>query len=318
MSLDGTMIRINPSTGAGVPGNPLFGDANANARRIVAYGLRNPFRFAISPDNEIYAGDVGWNTWEEINRFPMGTGTLQNFGWPCYEGNNSVSANQPDYDALNLPVCETLYTAPAGTVQAPLFAYQHGPAVGGGCANGSSAVSGLAFNTANTFPAGYDDALFFADYSRDCILAMAPGGDGKPDPTTVTVFEDAANNPVNLTFGPGGDLYYPNFDGGAVRRITYTGTPAAPYVTSQGGVVTYHGSDGTNSVTVTEPADELRVRPRPASAPTAPDARTTATTPPVPRQHSDLGRDEHARRKRHRHRVRRDRGPLHDPGPKWQ
>ena len=152
--------------------------------------------------------------------------------------------------------------------------------MGGRCASGSSTISGLAFNTANSFPAGYDDALFFADYNRDCILTMAPGGDGKPDPTTVTVFEDAASNPVNLTFGPGGDLFYPNFDGGQIRRITYTGTPAAPYVTSQGGVVTYHGSNGANSVTRHRARGGL-----PCSTETGisagPDARTTATTPPA-------------------------------------
>ena len=226
---------------------------------IVAYGVRNPFRFTISPDNEIYTGDVGWSTWEEINRFPVGTGTLQNFGWPCYEGNNSgASANQPGYDALNLPICETLYGSPAGTVQAPLFAYNHGSALGTNCESGTSSIAGLAFNTANSFPVGYDGALFFADYSRDCIWTMTTGADGKPDPTTVTPFQDAASNPVNLTFGPGGALYYPDFDNGQVRRIAHTGTPAAPYVTSQGGVVTYHGSNGANSVVVTEPGTTYR------------------------------------------------------------
>jgi hypothetical protein len=35
------------------------------------HGLRNPFRFAFRPGtNEVWAGDVGWNTWEEINRLP--------------------------------------------------------------------------------------------------------------------------------------------------------------------------------------------------------------------------------------------------------
>ena len=308
MTLDGTLIRINPSTGAGVATNPLAGDSNANARRIVAYGVRNPFRFTISPDNEIYIGDVGWSTWEEINRFPVGTGTLQNFGWPCYEGNNSgVSANQPGYDALNLPICETLYGAPAGTVQAPFFAYNHGPALGANCQAGSSSIAGLAFNTANAFPVGYDGALFFADYSRDCIWVMTTGPDGKPDPTTVTPFQDAANNPVNLTFGPGGSLYYPNFDAGQVRRIAYTGTPAAPYVASEGGVVTYHGSNGVDSVTVTEPGSNYQFDETGISAGTG--ARTTAPTPPAPTRHN-LGGDEHGRRERHRHRVRVTEDPF--------
>ena len=49
--------------------NPLAGSTDANARRIIAYGLRNPFRFTFRPGtSELWIGDVGWNDWEEINR----------------------------------------------------------------------------------------------------------------------------------------------------------------------------------------------------------------------------------------------------------
>ena len=38
-------------------------------RRIVAYGFRNPFRFTFRPGtSELWIGDVGWDTWEEIDR----------------------------------------------------------------------------------------------------------------------------------------------------------------------------------------------------------------------------------------------------------
>ena len=69
VSLDGTIIRVDPATGAGLPDNPLAGSADPNARRIIAYGLRNPFRFTFRPGtHELWVGDVGWSTWEEINR----------------------------------------------------------------------------------------------------------------------------------------------------------------------------------------------------------------------------------------------------------
>ena len=69
VSLDGAILRVNPATGAGLPDNPLATSTDANARRIVAYGLRNPFRINVRPGtNEVWAGDVGWSTWEEINR----------------------------------------------------------------------------------------------------------------------------------------------------------------------------------------------------------------------------------------------------------
>ena len=48
-SLDGALLRVNPATGAGLPDNPNAASPDANARRIVAYGLRNPFRFGVRP-----------------------------------------------------------------------------------------------------------------------------------------------------------------------------------------------------------------------------------------------------------------------------
>jgi hypothetical protein len=70
-SLDGALLRVNPGTGQPMAGNPTT-SGDANARRIVAHGFRNPFRFTVRPGtNEIWTGDVGWNSWEEINRLPI-------------------------------------------------------------------------------------------------------------------------------------------------------------------------------------------------------------------------------------------------------
>lgn len=41
--LNGSVIRIDPETGKGLPGNPMAASADENARRIVAFGFRNPF-----------------------------------------------------------------------------------------------------------------------------------------------------------------------------------------------------------------------------------------------------------------------------------
>ena len=81
---DGSVLRLNPLTGQALPDNPLFGGASADDDRIVAYGLRNPFRMTVRPGtNEVWVGDVGWNIWEEINRVVSPTdGTIENFGWP--------------------------------------------------------------------------------------------------------------------------------------------------------------------------------------------------------------------------------------------
>ena len=176
-SLDGALLRVDPATGAALPDNPAPPSADPNTRRIVAYGMRNPFRFAVRPGTgEVWIGDVGWNTWEEINRIQSPTAGVTNLGWPCYEG----AGRQGGYDSANLSICENLYAAGAGAVQAPLFAWNHGSLVvpNETCPSGSSSAAGIAFAPVNggSYPDEYDGALFFADYSRDCIWAMLPGG----------------------------------------------------------------------------------------------------------------------------------------------
>jgi glucose/arabinose dehydrogenase len=125
VSLDGTIIRIDPATGAAVPDNPLAANADPNARRIVAYGQRNPFRFTFRPNTgELWAGDVGWNDWEEINRIPNPTAGVTNLGWPCYEGNpaspvttarTSTSARTCMARRARSPPRTTPTTTPAGS-----------------------------------------------------------------------------------------------------------------------------------------------------------------------------------------------------------
>jgi glucose/arabinose dehydrogenase/PKD repeat protein len=229
VTLDGSVIRVDPATGAGLPDNPSAASSDPNARRIIAHGLRNPFRFTPRPGtDELWIGDVGWNEWEEIDVVPNPTAPVENFGWPCYEGNG----RQSGYDAANLNICETLY-AQSGAVTSPYFTYQHSSRVvpNETCPTGSSSVAGLDFEFAaarSNYPAEYDDALFFADYSRDCIWVMPKGADGKPAPGLVRTFVAGAANPVYLEKGPAGDLFYVDFDGGTIRRITYTSANQNP------------------------------------------------------------------------------------------
>jgi PKD repeat protein/glucose/arabinose dehydrogenase len=225
--LDGAILRLDPNTGAAMAGNPNT-SSDPNARRIVAYGLRNPFRIAIRPGtNEVWAGDVGWNSWEEINRVPNPTGEVRNFGWPCYEGTGRMSS----YDILDLNLCETLYNQGGGAHATPYYTYNHSARVvtGEACGTGSSSIAGMAFAPTNSsFPATYNGALFFADYSRDCIWAMLAGTNGLPNPANIQTFVSGASNPVELQFGPGGDLYYVDLDGGNIRRIRSLTANRAP------------------------------------------------------------------------------------------
>ncbi|HTK46071.1 MAG TPA: PQQ-dependent sugar dehydrogenase [Patescibacteria group bacterium] len=221
--LDGAILRIDPATGAGLPGNPFAGSADANARRIIAYGLRNPFRITTRPGtNELWVGDVGWSTWEEINRIPNATDNVaENFGWPCYEHNEQP----PSYRDADLTICEDLY-ASAGAETDAYYSYNHGAKVVATdtcpTANGSS-ITGLAFypESGGTFPAAFNGALFFADYSRNCIWYMPKGSNGQPDVAARQPFVQAAAAPVDVVIGPNGDLFYVDLVGGTIRRVSW-------------------------------------------------------------------------------------------------
>ena len=222
--LSGTVLRVDSATGDAMPDNPLAASSDAVARKIVAEGLRNPFRFALRPGtDDLWVGDVGWNDWEEINRNPTPKTTVANFGWPCYEGDD----RQPTYESFLLNICTGLYDLEGSDdpseARSPYFTYNHDDSVvaGDGCTTGSSSVTGLAFYESGTYPSSYAGALFFADHSRNCVWVMPEGSDGVPDPSQISEFLSPAAGPVDLEIGPGGDLFYAGFDDGTIRRVQY-------------------------------------------------------------------------------------------------
>jgi PKD repeat protein len=241
--LNGAILRVDPSTGAALPTNPLYSSSDPNAQRIVAYGFRNPFRFTLRPmTTDLWVGDVGWNDWEEIDRSPNPTSSVLNFGWPCYEGVNP----QPGYQSAGLNLCTSLYSA--GTATAPYYTYNHAAQVvpGETCATSSgSSITGVAFYTGGSYPSSYTNGLFFADYSRQCIWFMRTGINGLPDPTQISDFAMGSSSPVDLEIGPNGDLFYDDFTGGTIRRITYVGGNSAPTA-----VATASPTSGTAPLTV--------------------------------------------------------------------
>lgn len=84
----GKLLRINPNTtgtGYTIPQGQIFG-AGTRAE-IFATGLRNPFRNGFDPLNgDLYLGDVGQGTREEVDFIAGGSAGGQNFGWRLREG----------------------------------------------------------------------------------------------------------------------------------------------------------------------------------------------------------------------------------------
>jgi glucose/arabinose dehydrogenase len=118
--------------------------------KIVALGLRNPWRFSFDRANgDLYIADVGQNAWEEIDYRPRALiGRLTNYGWRVYEGRARYST--------------TTELGP-GQLVAPVYVYSH---AGGNC----SVTGGYVYRGA-AVPAAVG-RYFFGDYCSGDIWSL--------------------------------------------------------------------------------------------------------------------------------------------------
>ena len=126
--------------------------------RIVALGLRNPWRFSVDRlTGAFYIGDVGQRRREEIDVFRPGVAGLENYGWRRYEG---TLVNDPRtrlrHGRLIRPVHEYLTRA------------------GGACAvTGGFVYRGSRIRSAR-------GRYFFGDYCSGRVSSFALRGGGRP------------------------------------------------------------------------------------------------------------------------------------------
>lgn len=173
-NLFGKILRLNLD-GTIPTDNPFYNSATGNNRAIWAYGLRNPFVFAVQPGTgQILINDVGQGSFEEINRGIAGA----NYGWPACEG----ACNPPNPAYVN-----------------PIYAYTH--------SEGCSITGGAFYNPAvNQFPANYTGKYFFTDWCGGWIRTLDTASGA------VTTFANGYHNeigmPVDIDLAPDGSLYF--------------------------------------------------------------------------------------------------------------
>jgi glucose/arabinose dehydrogenase len=91
----GKILRLDVNSGDpyAVPADNPFGN------EVWAYGLRNPWRLSFDKaTGDLFIGDVGQDTWEEIDYLPAGSAGGTNFGWNQREGLHDYKGGpSPDF-----------------------------------------------------------------------------------------------------------------------------------------------------------------------------------------------------------------------------
>lgn len=107
-TLFGAILRIDVDGGTpyAIPDDNPFRDMQGARPEIWAWGLRNPWRFAIDePGGRIYIADVGQDLYEEVNSMPLDAAGV-NYGWNVMEGRHCFRQSSCNMQGLTLPVVE--------------------------------------------------------------------------------------------------------------------------------------------------------------------------------------------------------------------
>ena len=151
-TLLGSILRIDVSGGGAgysVPPDNPFVDQGSARGEIWAYGLRNPWRFSFDrATGDLWAGDVGQNTREEIDYIVRGG----NYGWNVMEG----------FDCL-----DGVSNCDQGGLLPPVIDYENG---GGEC----SVTGGFVYR-GGAIPA-LQGAYVYADYCSGKVWALRYDG----------------------------------------------------------------------------------------------------------------------------------------------
>ena len=97
-NLLGKILRIDVNNDD-FPGDPnknySIPTSNPFSNEIWVYGLRNPWKFSFDNSGNLFIGDVGEGTNEEISYKSSSSPGGENYGWQCFEGNSVFDNNCP-------------------------------------------------------------------------------------------------------------------------------------------------------------------------------------------------------------------------------
>jgi glucose/arabinose dehydrogenase len=188
----GTGKGAGPGNAYGIPADNPF--ANGGGRpETWLYGVRNPWRFSFDRANgDLWIGDVGQNSWEEVDHLPAtqgrDAGKGANLGWSLMEATHVYTGPNP----------------PGGVL--PIFEYSHeeGCSITGGYVYRGQGVPAL------------QGAYLFADYCGNGVRAILSKGDSV---VAARSFDLPVAQVQSFGEDADGELYVLPADGHIVRLI---------------------------------------------------------------------------------------------------
>jgi glucose/arabinose dehydrogenase len=199
----GKILRINvngaPASGKayGIPNNNPYAPGGvspgAGLPEIWAYGLRNPWRFSFDRGTgDLYIGDVGQGSWEEVDRQPAGSHGGENYGWNAFEGRHCFSS------------CSGVSYVP------PIAEYSHD--------SGRCSITGGYVYRGSGQPA-LKGFYVFGDYCSGTIFTV-PAGSGSKTSKPVA---DSGLSISSFGEGEDGEIYVVDVESGRLYRVVVSG-----------------------------------------------------------------------------------------------
>ena len=246
-SLRGKILRIHPENDGSytIPVGNLYPDGTPNARpEIYTMGNRNPWRLSLdSKSGYLYWGEVGPGGIEDsVGMGPKSYDEFNvarkasNFGWPYFIANNKAyweydyetNKSGDEYDPLapindskNNTGLKKLPPAEPAMIWYPQSQAIDFPLLGSGS---NSAVGGPIFHKADfkkakrLFPDYYEGKWFITDWTRGWIMAISLDNDGGYESMEEFLPGIELNGPIDMAFGPDGDLYVLEYGRGPYMR----------------------------------------------------------------------------------------------------
>ena len=207
-ALLGKLLRLNvdvdtPPYYAIPPTNPFVGPGDPRDE-IWAIGMRNPWRFSFDRGtSDLYIGDVGQDSWEEVDVQPATSAGGENYGWDVFEGDHC-------YEPAPAPMCPN---PPTGFTM-PVVEYDHG--------QGCSITGGFVYRGCRM--PDLRGTYFYSDYCTPffrTFRGVTGGVVQQQADRTSEILPNGVTHVVSFGEDARGELYFVTQEGdtGAVYRI---------------------------------------------------------------------------------------------------